>query len=69
MSPQGWLCPGCQRCYAPWAYRCTECGPVETTITASTEAKRCTAQRTDVPSAQCVLFFPHVGLPHRWSSI
>lgn len=24
---QGWQCPGCGRCYAPWWNRCIECQP------------------------------------------
>lgn len=23
----GWKCPGCGRCYAPWMPECTKCGP------------------------------------------
>jgi hypothetical protein len=23
---EGWRCPGCGKCYAPWAGECTTCG-------------------------------------------
>ena len=22
----GWKCPGCGKCYAPWVYSCESCG-------------------------------------------
>ncbi len=25
---EGWKCPGCGSCYAPFVQKCSECGPV-----------------------------------------
>ncbi len=22
----GWQCPGCNKCYAPWVFKCEDCG-------------------------------------------
>jgi hypothetical protein len=30
-SAQGWQCPGCSKCYAPWVYKCDNCPVSEET--------------------------------------
>lgn len=33
VTPTGWQCPNCKRCYAPGVLTCFACIPVKTTIT------------------------------------
>ncbi len=37
VQPQGWQCPGCNRCFAPSVTKCDSCGPPTYTTNGTVE--------------------------------
>ena len=70
MLSNGWECPGCHCCYAPWVSKCTSCGPTKVAWTYTSNTTACEHIWSE-PNTALHQYCTKCGqtTPHGWTTV